>query len=82
MVLEFPKNPTENQQYPAPNNIIYVYANSAWTSLGAITIGPASVYVGGSAPTTPDVGMMWFNTTLSKLTVYYNSQWTDVVAPS
>ena len=82
MALEFPANPTQNQSFTATNNIIYIWSGSEWTSIGANTVSTASVSVGASAPTVPVIGNLWYNTTTSKLTVWYNNQWKDVIPAS
>ena len=82
MALEFPANPTTDQPFTASNNIIYIWSGSEWTSIGANTVSTASVAVGADAPVKPVVGNLWYNTTTSKLTVWYNNQWADVRPPN
>jgi len=76
--IEFPADPADNQTWTASNNIIYAWDGSSWTSVGANSITNATVSVGSSAPLTPSVGGLWYNTATAKLTVWYNNQWTDV----
>ena len=78
MVLEFPADPAQDQQFTAQNNIIYIYTGQEWTSIGANTVSTASVAVGDTAPESPVVGNLWYNTVTSRLTVWYDKQWADV----
>jgi hypothetical protein len=77
--LYFPPG-TNNQQFTASNNIVYVYQVDKWTSIGAIVdhdpdTNTPSVTVSSSAPSNPPEGALWFNTSSGKLNVYSSNQW-------
>ena len=92
--LDFPANPTENQQFTGSNNIQYVYASGKWTSLGAIVdhdpdSDKPTISIGSTPPDSPAVGEMWFNTVKGILFIWYRDesqsgvegQWTDARPP-
>jgi len=81
--LDFPLNPSAGQQYTL-NGVNYYYDSvvGAWlTSVVGNPIITSVATVSGTTPATANVGDIWFNTSLSKLFVYYDdgssSQWVE-----
>jgi hypothetical protein len=81
--LDFPLNPSAGQQYTL-NGVNYYYDSvvGAWlTSVVGNPIITSIATVSGTTPATANVGDIWFNTSLSKLFVYYDdgssSQWVE-----
>jgi hypothetical protein len=51
--------------------------STAWTSL-AYASGAGGLVVSETAPTSPEVGSMWFNSSEAKTYVYYDSSWVEI----
>ena len=77
MAIAFPSNPTTNQIFTANNNS-WRWNGEYWKS----QTGAASVYISDTAPATPVVGTLWFNSVSGKTFVYYSDadsvQWIEV----
>lgn len=77
--LDFPSSPTDGQTYTANGNTwTYESATASWLATNA---GGASVTVDTTAPLSPSLGDLWWDSTNGVLRVYYNdgtsSQWVD-----
>ena len=85
--LNFPDNPSVNDEFIAANGRRWVWNGTAWMlGFGALNIGatgpagPAgavgNVVMGSTAPTAPSAGDLFFNTDESVTYIYYNDDWT------
>ena len=78
--LAFPRVPYENQQVSNSGNI-WIWNGFAWDLLadGTTAGGGTSLEVSDTAPTNPDSGSLWFNSSDGNLYVYYqdgdSGQW-------
>lgn len=61
MAYNFPSNPTLNQTY-SYNGRVFVWNGVQWTAISAATSTAVPVFVSASAPLTPKVGALWYNT--------------------
>lgn len=68
MAYNFPSNPTLNQVY-SYNGRTFKWNGVQWVSVITPTANSAPVHVSSSAPTSPVVGALWFNTIDSTLYV-------------
>ena len=59
------------------NNAFYFRSNSTWTQVTGGG-GGASLTVGDTAPASPSVGDLWFESDTAKTFVYYDSQWVEI----
>jgi len=57
------------------NNILYIRSGGAWIESSG---GGASVSVSDTAPSSPDVGDLWFESDTGDVFVYYDSAWIDI----
>jgi hypothetical protein len=84
-MIDFPNSPADQAIFNGPNGVIYqwIAASNLWKALG---VGQQSIVVGDTAPASPFNGMMWWNSTLAQLFIYYNdgnsSQWVPAVPPA
>jgi hypothetical protein len=84
-MIDFPNTPLDQQIFNGPNGVVYrwIAATSLWQALG---VGQQSITVGDTAPANPFNGMMWWNSTLAQLFIYYNdgnsSQWVPASPPA
>jgi len=81
--LDFPPGPSNGQQYTF-NGVNYYFDATVGAWLTSVVGNPILTSVASVSATTPamaNVGDIWFNTSLSKLFVYYNdgdsSQWVE-----
>lgn len=74
--LNFPNSPTNGQEY---QGYVYDSTDNVWNRLPN---NPEFVRFSETAPSNPQEGTLWFNTTVGKMYVYYNdgtsSQWVGV----
>ncbi len=57
------------------NNAFYFRSNSTWTQVSG---GGASLTVAETAPASPDLGDLWFESDSGRTFVYYDSQWVEI----
>jgi len=82
MAINFPDSPTNGQVFQS-GNIKYTYnaTSAVWNSTDASTIVTAesTMTISDTAPSNPEVGAMWFDSSIGKSFIYYNdgnsSQW-------
>jgi len=82
MAINFPDSPTNGQVFQS-GNIKYTYnaTSAVWNSTDASTIVTAesTMTISDTAPSNPEVGAMWFDSSVGKSFIYYNdgnsSQW-------
>lgn len=91
--VSFPVNPQENDLFTV-NNIIYQYSGGRWknVSLGSLLSSVTSyinnaveiakqIHVSGTAPVTPSIGSLWWDSEDGRLKIYYydgsSYQWVD-----
>ena len=58
---------------PSAGNVL-TYNGSAWTAASAAS-GGASLEVSATAPASPEVGDLWFNSATLETYIYYDSHW-------
>lgn len=71
----FPTAVSGDLYFNSAENIVYAFNGTSW-----IRLNRANGYVtlSATAPVSPEVGDMWFDTTSSTLLVYYSSAWQPV----
>jgi hypothetical protein len=85
MPISLPDNPTNGQTVQI-GTIIYTYDASAgvWNSNSAVgpTLNPATVTTSDTAPTNPNNGDMWFDSSVGKTFIWYDdgtsTQWVQM----
>ena len=93
MPINFPDSPTNGQEIThGDGKLVYNSAKGIWNHFSTAAAaessggGGASVTTSDTAPTSPNSGDQWFDTTSGTLYVYYNdgtsSQWIGVSGPS
>jgi hypothetical protein len=93
MPINFPANPTNGQEIThGDGKLVYNSTKGIWNHFSTAAAaessggGGASVTTSDTAPTSPNSGDQWFDTTSGTLYVYYNdgtsSQWIGVSGPS
>lgn len=60
--------------YNTSLNAFKYYNGTSWTTISS----DAGVYVGESAPSSPNEGDLWFNSSTVKLLIYYDSFWIEI----
>ena len=92
MAFDFPSSPTDGQTFTAPTGYVYVFATPVWklqSSGMAGPIGPTGpagpaqfVSISDTAPGSPTIGQMWWNSTNGNLFIWYHDgssgQWVQV----
>lgn len=77
MAFDFPASPSEGQEFTPPSGPTYVFTSPVW-KFKNIPAG-ATVYVGDNPPAAPFPGMLWWDSDLGSLYIYYadgsSSQW-------
>lgn len=78
-MFDFPDTPTIGQAVSGPNNTVYRWDGTKWAGVAG---AGANAIVGATPPTTPLVGMLWFDTTGGLLYMWYDDgnsqQWINV----
>ena len=93
MPINFPDSPTNGQEIThGDGKLVYNSAKGIWNHFSTAAAaessggGGASVTTSDTAPTSPNSGDQWFDTTSGTLYVYYNdgtsSQWIGVSGPA
>ena len=84
MAINFPDSPNNGDTFQS-GNIKYTYSSTtgAWNSTDSSTITATSTMtISDTAPNNPEVGAMWFDSSISKTFIYYNdgdsSQWIQI----
>lgn len=76
MAISFPSNPTTNQ--------IYTYGSQSWTYNGNVWVqnvtAGALIQVSNTAPSSAQVGTLWWDNETGDFSVYYNSTWAGLTA--
>ena len=80
MGYNFPNTPSTGQTYTPSGGPTYTWDGTAWK---AISQGvPVTVYVSDTAPPSPAVGQLWWNSTTGNMCVWYadpdSAQWVQV----
>ena len=57
------------------NNVFYFRSSDTWTEVSG---GGASLSIGETAPASPDLGDLWFESDTGKTFVYYDSYWVEI----
>lgn len=72
--IDFPNSPTTNQTFTSGNNS-WQWDGVAWNIISA---GTSLTYVvSDTAPTSPEEGSTWFDSSTSKMYIYYDSSWIE-----
>ena len=92
MPINFPDSPTNGQEIThGDGKLVYNSTKGIWNHFSTAAAaessgGGASVTTSDTAPTSPNAGDQWFDTTSGTLYVYYNdgtsSQWIGVSGPA
>ena len=93
MPINFPASPTNGQEIThGDGKLVYNSAKGIWNHFSTAAAaessggGGSSVTTSDTAPTSPNSGDQWFDTTSGTLYIYYNdgtsSQWIGVSGPS
>lgn len=76
MPINFPDNPTEGTQHTVGGiTWQYDYSNAVWN----VVTGGSAFRVSATAPSSPVVGDLWYDTESGEMFIYYDSAW---VSPS
>jgi hypothetical protein len=70
MPIDFPDSPTLNQEFTV-NGITWKWNGTAWD----IVSGGAGFRVSDSAPSSPALGDLWYESDSGEMFIYYDSQW-------
>ena len=92
MPINFPDSPTNGQEIThGDGKLVYNSTKGIWNHFSTAAAaessgGGASVTTSDTAPTSPNAGDQWFDTTTGTLYIYYNdgtsSQWIGVSGPA
>ena len=74
MPIDFPDSPTTNQTFTSGNNT-WQWDGTAWNIVTAST--PLNYVISDTAPSSPIEGSTWFDSSSSKMYIYYDSQWLE-----
>lgn len=76
MAINFPLTPVTNQ--------VYTYNNKSWTYNGNVwiqnNVGGATISVSNTAPSTSQVGTLWWDSDTGDFSVYYNNTWAGLTS--
>lgn len=65
----------------ASGDVIY-YNGTAWINTALSSVAASATTVSATAPATPDVGDLWFESDTGRTFIYYDSTWVEVGAVS
>jgi hypothetical protein len=74
MPIDFPNSPTTNQTFTSGNNT-WQWDGTAWNIVTSST--PVNYIVSDTAPSSPLEGQTWFDSSTSKMYIYYDSSWIE-----
>jgi len=77
MPIDFPNSPTTNQTFTSGNNT-WQWDGTAWNIVTAST--PLNYVVSDTAPASPLEGQTWFDSSSSKMYIYYDSSWIETTS--
>lgn len=79
MAIDFPNSPSLNDEYTVDAKT-WKWDGSAWRLAGgdAGISGSTALSVSDSAPSSPNEGDLWFDSTSAKTYVYYDSFWVEI----
>lgn len=77
MPIDFPNSPTNNQTFTSGNNT-WQWDGTAWNIVTAST--PLNYVISDTAPASPLEGQTWFNSSNSKMYIYYDSSWIETTS--
>lgn len=77
MPIDFPNSPTINQTFTSGNNT-WQWDGTAWNIVTAST--PLNYVISDTAPASPLEGQTWFNSSNSKMYIYYDSSWIETTS--
>lgn len=73
--IDFPASPTVGQTFVAGNGVTYQWTGTLWIPIGSTQ----ALYVSDTAPVAPGPNMLWWNSTLGTMFLWYNdgnsTQW-------
>lgn len=74
MPIDFPDSPSNNQTFTSGNNT-WQWDGTAWNIVTAST--PLNYVISDTAPSSPIEGSTWFDSSSSKMYIYYDAQWIE-----
>lgn len=74
--IDFPSNPAINDIFTSGTKS-WVWTGTVWNSIFE-SVGGATITVSATAPESPADGDLWLDTTISRVKVYYNLEWTVI----
>lgn len=77
MAIDFPDSPTNNQTFTSGNNT-WQWDGTAWNIVSAST--PVNYVISDTAPSSPIEGSTWFDSSSSKMYIYYDSSWLETTS--
>ena len=77
MPIDFPDSPTNNQTFTSGNNT-WQWDGTAWNIVSAST--PVNYVISDTAPSSPIEGSTWFDSSSSKMYIYYDSSWLETTS--
>lgn len=77
MSLSFPSNPTTNQTYTFESTT-WQYNGTSWIQI--VSPGVLGVNVSNTAPSSAQVGTLWWDSDTGDFSVYYNSTWAGLTS--
>ena len=76
MAVDFPNSPATNDTFSS-NDKTFVWTGTRW-NLQSYTASKGSFYTGDSAPGSPLTGDIWYDTSVGKTYMRYDSYWVEV----
>ena len=77
MAIDFPDSPTNNQTFTSGNNT-WQWDGTVWNIVTAST--PVNYVISDTAPSSPIEGSTWFDSSSSKMYIYYDSSWLETTS--
>jgi len=74
MPINFPDSPSNNETFISGDNT-WQWDGTAWNIVSAVT--PLNYIISASEPSSPLEGQTWFDSSESRLYLYYNSEWVE-----
>jgi hypothetical protein len=75
--IDFPNSPVNNETFTSGNNT-WQWNGTAWNIVTAST--PVNYVISDTAPSSPIEGSTWFDSSSSKMYIYYDSSWIETTS--
>ena len=76
MAFDFPASPTAGQEFTPSGGVTYVWESPRWL----VKAAPSSASISGTAPASPVLGQIWWDTATKTLSIWSGSAWEPVQA--